>query len=147
MTSDIGLVDTNILIYSDDVSSIFHQEAKRLIEDNIDAGSLVLSQQNLTEFFAITTDPRRSPKPQSANDRKILIANWLKSGIFRLILPTPNTMVVLYGLIEKFPASGQDIFDVYLAATMLDNGIKTIYTADTKIFSKLGLRAINPLKM
>ncbi len=69
----------------------------------------------------------------------------LSSGYYQLIFPIKQTPETIFTLLEKYPVKGQEIYDLYLAATAIDNGINTIYTADQKVFLKLGLNAINPL--
>lgn len=146
MSGLLALVDTNILVYSDDKNSPSYPAIKNFLEENLPKGVLAIAQQNICEFYAITTDSRRTSHPQTPADRILKISAWLQSGLFKTIGSTENTPATIIKLLTIYPAKGQEIFDVYLAATMIDNGIRKIYTADPKIFSKLGLQAINPLK-
>ena len=64
----IGLVDTNLLVYAHDLSSPFHNRAKTWLEKMINQHQVVLSWQNLLEFYTIVTDPRRVTNPLSATE-------------------------------------------------------------------------------
>jgi predicted nucleic acid-binding protein len=60
----MGLVDTNVLVYRADHDSAFHIPSVTLIQRGI-AGKipLCLAPQNLTEFFAVITSPKRVTNP------------------------------------------------------------------------------------
>jgi predicted nucleic acid-binding protein len=70
----------------------------------------------------------------------------LKLGA-RYISPKESTLDVYKKLvIERKSDRKFDFFDYYLAATMISNDVKTIYTANAKDFGEIkGIRAINPL--
>lgn len=140
---DLALVDTNILVYSLNLGSPFHLQAKKFLERELPLRNLALSLQNLAEFFAITTSKKYLPRPLSAAES---IKNLeIFAASCQLILPSIRTPNTFLSLLKRFKVSGQEVHDVHLAALMLDNDIETIYTADTRIFTKLDLRAINPL--
>ena len=70
---------------------------------------------------------------------------WTHSE-FRIILPTDRTVQRLHALLTDRPAIGQHVFDAFLAATMLENNVRTIYTQNVKDFEIYhDLQAINPL--
>lgn len=141
--SNFALVDTNILVYSVHPGSPFHLKAKKLLEELLPARTLAISLQNMVEFFAITTSKKYLPNPFSPNQA---IGNLeIFSTACQLILPSKETRGIFFSLAKRHPVSGQNVHDVHLAAIIIDNGIDTIYTADTKIFTKVGLNAINPL--
>ena len=55
----VGLVDTKILVYRADQGSTFHLPSVNLINRGLRGdSSLCLAPQNLTEFYAVMTDPR-----------------------------------------------------------------------------------------
>ena len=145
MISSSSLVDSNLLVYSENKDSPFFDSSNDFLTKNFSYGRLFVAQQNLVEFYAIVTDPKRALNPKTADQATQVIKSWIKGEIFRIISPSKRSLESLVNLLRIYPAKGQEIFDVYLAATMIDNDIATIYTADTKIFKKLGLKAVNPL--
>lgn len=146
MNSQLVLIDTNILIYASDESSVFQEKARRFLEKKLPFKNLCLTIQNLTEFYAIVTNPKRVKNSLNQNQAIRAIKSYLNSGLFQIIIPKPATVFRITALLDKYLIKNREIHDLHLAAVMMDNEVKTIYTADTKIFNRLGLRAINPLK-
>jgi predicted nucleic acid-binding protein len=51
------------------------------------------------------------------------------------LLPFPADLIDrTQALLERRPVTGSAVFDVQIVATMLGNGVKTIYTFDRKGF-------------
>lgn len=145
MSSSFCLVDTNVLVYADDEESVACLTARKFLEKNLPDRLLAISWQNIIEYYSLITNQKRVPKAVLAEVARERIKAWTKSGLYKIVAPEPDTQTTLLRLLGDLPVAGPDIFDVALAATMIDNGIDTIYTADTRIFKKLGLKAINPL--
>jgi len=71
-TSEISLLDTNVLVYAADVTSPFHQDSRDLRDRGIKGEiSLWVFPQIFYEFFAIVTDPRRVQNPRSQQIRRV----------------------------------------------------------------------------
>ena len=59
--------------------------------------------------------------------------------------PTQKSFSYLEGLIMKYPIVGVDIFDAQLVSTMMEYGIKNIYTVNTKDFVRFKeIEVVNP---
>ena len=73
------------------------------------------------------------------------VSLFINSFMFNLVSPLPTT---LYRYQEYFvKMEKNNMFDLYLAATYLDNGVKQIYTANESDFVGIsGLKAVNPYK-
>jgi len=83
---------------------------------------------------------------QNKNDITNYIENVIDAFNFTIIAPTPNTYLTFHKLLKKSLTS-VDLFDCFLAATMLDNKIGNILTLNTKDFSGIkGIQAENPFK-
>ena len=141
------LFDANLLICAHATHSPFHEAAKRL-RDRAASGALqaCLSPQVLCEFFSVCTNARvfrPALTPQEAS--KQMAIYWTHSE-FRIILPTDRTVQRLHALLTDRPVIGQHVFDAFLAATMLENNVRTIYTQNVKDFEIYhDLQVINPL--
>jgi len=135
MSDDLALVDSNVLVYA-----LFreceHHERCRALLDQSQAGQreLCVAPQNLAEFYAIVTDPRRvavSRKPSEAIDA---IERMLAMPGMTL-LPTPSDLVCRWiALARRHPVTRGQVFDLQLIATMLGNDIRKIYTFDRADF-------------
>lgn len=141
------LFDSNILVYAHNLNSPFYQKAKELHEKVVFGGlAAAVSVQNLLEFYSIITDSKRIEKvvePQIA--QKHCLA-YLEAG-FQIIYPKAGDFEMVTKLVSRTKIKGRKIFDVYLVATMLSNGIKTIYTANERDFEMFGqIKVVNPFK-
>ena len=134
------------LIYASDESSIFQDKARRFLEKKLPFKNLCLTIQNLTEFLCNCHQSKRVKNSLNQNQAIKAIKSYLNSRLFQIIIPKTTTVFRITALLDKYLIKNKEIHDLHLAAVMMDNAVKTIYTADTKIFNRLGLRAINPLK-
>lgn len=141
----IGIIDSNILVYAYNRSSLQHKTAATFVEEIIEQHQPYLTSQNVIEFYSTITNPKRVESPLSHMQATSKVAQLVNGGFYKLVNPLPTTLSRLVELLKKITVQSTEIFDLQIAATMLDHGIDTIYTADTKIFTKVGLNAINPL--
>jgi predicted nucleic acid-binding protein len=141
------LLDTNILVYATGTQSLQHARAKEL-RDQATAGQFeaCIAAQILTEFYAVVTDGRRfQPALTPAQARRELRA-YLSSSL-KLILPKETTVSRMLNLLGSRWVKSGGIFDLFLAATMLDNAVHAIYTENVIDFQKIaGIDAINPFQ-
>ncbi|MDO8515608.1 MAG: type II toxin-antitoxin system VapC family toxin [bacterium] len=139
-TSNSVLFDTNILVYSFDDKSPYHDVAvswrNKIVDGKING---VLSSQNLAEFSRVLLDSKQS---NLVLPRKIIaaeIANYRnEQGGFTIIYPNNKSLDIFEKLILTFKAGTKSvkIFDIFLVATMLGNNIKTILTANVDDFKE-----------
>jgi predicted nucleic acid-binding protein len=103
-----------------------------------------MAAQALTEFYAVVTDPRRFRPPLTPSQAQREIRAYLSSPL-KLILPKETTVTRMLNLLGSKSVRSGKIFDVFLAATMLDNGVRSIYTENIDDFEAIdGIEAINP---
>lgn len=141
------LFDANVLVHAHASRSPFHEAAKRLINQAADGEvEACLTPQVLCEFFAVATDERLFKPALSPKEAAKQIAIYWTKSRFQRVVPRETTLERLLGLLEHHPVTEQRIFDAFLVATMLDNGIRMIYTQNTKDFAIYPeLQVINPL--
>lgn len=148
MVSEPVLFDTNILVFSHNTDSPYYKKAAKLREEAI-LGRLkaVLTHQNLLEFYAIITDPRRVTHPLTPIQALAEVAKYIAHDAFRVISPTSEALELFRKFSKRVKARGGEIFDVYLVATMVSSKVKTIYTGNERDFQKYDfLRVINPFR-
>ena len=139
------LLDTNILVHAAGSKSPHHARAREL-RDRAAAGEVeaCVAAQVLAEFYAVVTDPHRFQPPLAPAQVQRDLQNYLSSHLW-LILPRETTVAHMLDLLDSRSVRGGKIFDLYLAATMLDNGVRTIYTENVRDSERLeGIEAINP---
>lgn len=134
------LIDTNILIYSVNLDSPKYKQAVIFINENI--GQLEIAHQNILEAIRVLTHKKFSHPKRL---KEALSATLSISRSCSLISPNQNTIYLAIELIKKHKLNADKIFDAYLAATALSNGINTIATDNTRDFKKFKeINLINP---
>ncbi len=134
------LIDTNILIYSVNLDSIKHKQSKKFLNDNL--GKLEITHQNIFEAIRVLTHKKFS-HPMSLEKALSAVLPIAKS--FSMISPNQNAIYLALEFIKNYKLSGNRIFDAYLVATALSNGISTIATDNTRDFKKFKeVKLVNP---
>ncbi|MEK6543026.1 MAG: PIN domain-containing protein [Elusimicrobiota bacterium] len=140
------LLDTNVLVKAWATQASGHEEAKRVVAEAAQ-GELkaCVSAQNLWEFFSVITNPKKFDPPVTAKAALDIIDALLATRI-KVIMPTVAAMQKTLELLKVLcKTRGVEVFDVFLAATALEHGVKEIYTQNTKDFVGIpGLAVRNP---
>lgn len=143
ITSDTKyLIDTNILIYGYDKKSPYHREARRLLESLVMQNiGTYLALQNIVEFCnVLMRDYKLSSSSAIGYAQEILLD-------FKIIMPKATTIKEFLNLLRRITKDRLYVFDLFLAATMLDNGITHIITLNEKDFVGIqGISVYNPWK-
>ena len=135
------IIDSNILVYlADGSESGKHSKAVEWLGSNSSglkrAGVLL---QNLREFSAAFHKKKARAEPQEIN-------HWIDvfSRRFDVLSEKLEDTVKANEFRVEFKT---DFWDALIAASMIRNGIRTIYTENVKDFEKIrGIDAVNPLK-
>jgi len=136
-TSEISLLDTNILVYAADESSPFHQATVDLRDKGLKGETLLcICPQILNEFFAIVTDPKRVHNPRTQKEAILEMEKYFHAKNILKIYPGPEITEKILDLLKRYEIARQEIFDLQLVATMLSNNITRLYTYNHDDFSK-----------
>lgn len=138
-----SLIDSNLVVYFFDRKSNFHSKTVSFLKKlKIEKNQLFLAQQNILEIEKVLIKLYKLNSKEVVSD----IENFIEAMKVSLISPLKSTYLIYHQYLEKNPKT-KDIFDLYLAATMIDNEVATIYTNNDKDFQGIGgIKAINPLK-
>lgn len=141
--SDEFFVDTNVLVYAFDVSEKNRRNAAQKIVEGITAGKVagIVSNQVLAEFFSAVT--KKIEKPIAPAAAQIIVNGLIDSVHWKKINYTQSTVsnAINASINEKKP-----FWDSLIAQTMLENGVFSILTENTKDFSATQIKPINPFK-
>lgn len=142
------LFDSNILIFAHDTSALFHNKAKALLTSAMDGElNMVLAQQNILEFYSVITNPKRVNSVLPVKDALSLVNGYIGDDLFNFIYPLRTTLIRTIYFCNLFSIKKAEIFDAFLAATMLDNDVRTIYTDNEKHFTIFPeIKVVNPFK-
>ncbi len=134
------LIDSNILVYSINRSSPKHKKAQDFLQENIT--ELVTAHQNIFETLRVLTHPK-FPNPMKIGSAIDAVESILKGCT--VVSPDYRTHRIALELIKKYSLSSDKIFDAYLVATALGNGISIIATDNIEDFKRfMELKTINP---
>lgn len=126
------LIDSNVIIYAINKSSPKHKPAQKYLEEKKDR--LAVAHQNIFESLRILTHPKFTSPMSSANALRAVEAI---TDNLNLIYPNYDTYFVARSLIKKYGITSNRIFDTYLTATALSNGINVIVTDNEADFISL----------
>jgi len=130
------LIDSNVLISSYDETEKQHLESYLLVKKAMtEELQVFLAHQNFLEYLVIVINPNRVKNPLSIKEaiRNVNFYTWH----LRIIFPKSTTIATLKRLLNQKPVTKGKMFDLYLAATALDNGINHICTWNTSDFKGL----------
>jgi len=134
------LLDSNILVYALDRTAGKKQElAQELVAEGFRGHATALAVQNLVESYDTLTRRLGVPAQDAAQlvDDLIAVQSWVKLPL------TPASVSRAMGLHQRLK---KQFWDCLIVATMLENGITTIYTEDEGFKGFPGIEVINPFK-
>lgn len=122
--------DTNIFVYALDEASPYHSEVLPLFE-LIKTGSLqgIVSTQNIGETVHVFYHVYKQPIQRITNRLEELLTGYS----FEIIAPLPSTISLFFALLGG--QKNTQIYDTFLAATLMDNRIPNLITFNVKDFS------------
>lgn len=136
-----GLVDTNILVGASREKASGYGRIKNFVQDLARESCMVVTPQVLLEYYNVM-------RMAGFGSGRVIKAIEKFGEISKVIYPMDNTYRRALQLARRHKIKGRaKIFDIYLAATAIDNRVKVIYTQNTKDFRMFrGIRAVNPLR-
>ncbi|HII88047.1 TPA: PIN domain-containing protein [Candidatus Woesearchaeota archaeon] len=137
-------VDTNILVHAyNNNDQEKHEKATALLIPCWEGKCrLVVSSQNLGEFFRVVTEKQKNLLP-SVEAQHLITQICLCSDWIKLHYDYPVLLYAIQLSLKKKKA----FWDTLLAATLLSSGITHLYTENIKDFQHIpGLKVHNPFK-
>jgi toxin-antitoxin system PIN domain toxin len=146
-SNDRALVDTNVLVYAADMSSSFHEPSRQLRDRGFRGEvPLVVTPQVLMEFFAVITSPQRVTTPRSPEEARAEVEKYARANNILKMYPDSTALEQTIDLMQHHPqVARQEIFDLFLVATMMANGVTRIYTYNQQHFTRFaGIEILTP---
>jgi len=138
-------VDTNVLMYSELAASPFHAQAATKLAALRAAGhELCISRQVVREYLAGMSRPGAitglAPISALVNDVRRFVATY------RIAEDGHSVTTQLLTLLTAIPASGKQVHDTNIVATMMVHGIPRLLTHNLADFNRFAsLIAVEPL--
>lgn len=143
-------IDTNLLVYAHNTDSEYHEAAMAFLEkvmnewDENGLLSVCVPVQVLMEFIHVIMW-QRLERPLSLAEALQVVEDYIDSGI--IIVHQRETQLQTFLDLLTTVTTRKKVFDVALAATLKDNEITGIYTANVADFEDFDfLKVINPLQ-
>ena len=139
------LVDANILLFSVDSESPYHERAAAWLTELLNRERRVAhASPPWPAVLRIATHPRATPTPLSPIDAWRFVDAWLAAPTAWTPVATEQHADVLGGLITKYRLYGNLVPDGHLAALAIEHGLE-LASADTDFARFAELRWVNPL--
>ncbi len=124
------LIDTNVLVYLKDTSSVFHEASVRLFKGN---HQFYTTSKNLSEYYAVVTKGETPLlAPQEA------LHDITEFALYCTVLyPTLLSQQKLSELIEKHQPKGLKVHDFEIASIALVSGVLNIATFNHGDFQRI----------
>jgi len=137
--------DTNVLVYAHDKSAIYHRESAKLLqmvfEEKVRG---IVAEQNIIELYRIITNPSAMKgNALTASVARDLIAGTYLGGAFDILYPTHSTLDKVLQLAVNGNFRSARIFDIRLAALILDARVDFFTTCNISDFQ--GIPGLTPL--
>jgi len=133
----IRYLDTNILVYSIDLSKENrekHRAALEIIRPS-EKELLCLSSQVIAEFYAVVTNGKSVANPLTTQETMMRIERFLQMPNIKLLSMSDEIFKRWLELLQINPVNGAKVFDLMHIAIMLCNGVTSIYTFNDNDFN------------
>ena len=133
-----ALLDTNVLVHAAYRRSALHAPAAALVDRGLrQRGLYCIAPQNLIEFAAVVTRRRPDDHPLPAEDLLRITDLLYRSRNLGKIHPRRGTAARAIREGAQIGVSGPAWYDLFLAVTMRDAGVRRIVTENTSDFTGL----------
>ncbi len=139
------LVDANLLIYAYNLSSPFHEPARRWLEEVFSESEPVgISWTSALAFLRITTNPKIFTNAFTIEEATSIVEGWYEQPSVALVQAGERHLPILVKLLRDSQALGPLVMDAHLAALAIEHAA-TLCTTDSDFSEFPGLAYKNPL--
>ena len=140
-------IDTNLLLYSLNPDSVWHQASVSFLQQNlgIPAVRVAITDYVLVELYVLLRNPAVMAKALTAKvARDLVTAYWDVPNVVRV--DNANVMDEVWRLAGGKDFARRRVFDARLALTLRRAGVTQFATANVKDFESWGFEKVwNPL--
>jgi toxin-antitoxin system PIN domain toxin len=138
-------VDTNLLVYAHRTDGVFHEAARKLIEDLARGTAWAIPWPCVHEFLAIVTHPRifKTPTPVTKALQQVRTLAEASNVVF--LGEGEGYLARLDQLVSSARVQGGAVHDARVAAICLHHGVTELWSADRDFSRYPSLRVRNPL--
>jgi len=134
----LALLDTNVLVYAAYRRSPLHETAATLVDRALrQRGLYCIAPQNLVEFAAVATRRRANEEPMPAVEVRRITDILYRSRTLIKIYPQRGTVSRTMREGSELEVQGPAWYDLFLAITMRDAGVRELITENVSDFEGL----------
>lgn len=134
---DAALLDTNVLVHAAYRASALHAAAATLVDRGLRTrGRYCIAPQNIVEFAAVATRRRFVDPPFPVHEVGRIVALLYRSRCLSKIYPRRATVLRASQLGIALGLQGAAWYDLFLATTMQEAGVRVVITEDVADFRK-----------
>jgi toxin-antitoxin system PIN domain toxin len=142
----VRAIDTNILVYSEMVSSKHHRAARRLLTELAEGPiAWAIPWPCVYEFLRVVTHSRVFAPPVPLEIALHDLGQILGSPTLVLLSETERHAEVMLAVVNESEATGNLLHDAHIAALCIEHGVSELLTGD-RDFSRFPLRVANPFR-
>lgn len=139
------LPDVNLLVYSVDATSPFHERTRRWWDGVLSSSEAVgLCYPSVLGFVRLTTSRSVFESPLGVGEAVEIAASWLAQPNATLLAPTTRHWPILAALLRSATSGANLTTDAHIAAHAIEHAC-TLYSNDRDFGRFEGLRWRNPL--
>jgi toxin-antitoxin system PIN domain toxin len=142
----VQAIDTNVLVYSEIVSSRHHRAARRLLTELAEGPiAWAIPWPCVYEFLRVVTHARVFAPPVPLEIALHDLGQILASPTLVLLSETERHAEVMMAVVNESAAAGNLLHDAHIAALCIEHGVSELLTGD-RDFSRFPLRVANPFR-
>ena len=121
-------IDTNILIYTFESSSPFHNECHNILKNK--NNQLYTTSKNISEYFSVCT------KLEIHLDKILTFYKEIQNNI-TILFPNEKSITEFENLFCKYKPIGNRVYDIEVISVLISNDIDKIATKNVKDFKNI----------
>lgn len=139
-------IDTNVLVYSEIVSSTHHRAARQLLTQ-LAEGPIpwAIPWPCVYEFLRVVTHPRVFSPPVPLALALDDLGQIFMSPTLVLLSETARHPEVMKSVVSESGVTGNLLHDAHIATLCIEHGVSELLTGD-RDFSRFPLRVANPFR-
>jgi len=142
----VKAVDTNVLVYSEVVSSTHHATARLLLTELAEGRApWAIPWPCVYEFLQVVTYPRVFSPPVPLTFALEDLEQILASPALVLLSETERHSEVMAVVVRESDVTGNLIHDAHIAALSIEHGVSELITGD-RDFSRFPVRVTDPFR-
>jgi toxin-antitoxin system PIN domain toxin len=142
----VQAIDTNVLVYSEIVSSVHHRAARRLLTELAEGPiAWAIPWPCVYEFLRVVTHTRVFAPPVPLELALHDLGQILASPTLVLLSETERHAEVMMAVVNESGVTGNLLHDAHIAALCIEHGVSELLTGD-RDFSRFPLRVANPFR-